>query len=117
LVIGFTGYLQVVTTNNCNTVTDFHTAEHSTLISLVCLHWFSRIYNTGTIKVSLNHTLPISLHYSTHKAFKAHVISSQADVLYYSLLLELILACLLIRVLLPLLLFVTAQNLPGLLVI
>jgi hypothetical protein len=38
LVIGFIGYLQVVATNNCNTVTDFHTTEHSTLLSLVYLH-------------------------------------------------------------------------------
>jgi hypothetical protein len=28
---------------------------------------------TGTIKVSLNHTLQISLYYSTHKVFKSHV--------------------------------------------
>jgi hypothetical protein len=31
------------------------------------------IYNTGTIKVSLNHTLPISLYYSTHKVFNSRV--------------------------------------------
>jgi hypothetical protein len=47
------------------------------------------MYNTGTIKVSLNHTLPISLHYSTHKAYKSHVKSSQADFLYSSVLLQL----------------------------
>jgi hypothetical protein len=34
----FIGYLQVVTTNNYNTVTDFHTTKHSTLISSVYLH-------------------------------------------------------------------------------
>jgi hypothetical protein len=38
LVILFTGYLQVVTTNNYNTVTDFHTTKHSTIISSVYLH-------------------------------------------------------------------------------
>jgi hypothetical protein len=32
-------------------------------------------FNTGTIAV----TLQISLHYSTHKVFKSHVKSSQAD--------------------------------------
>jgi hypothetical protein len=37
------------------------------------------MYNTGTIKVSLNHTLPISLYYSTHEVFKSHIKSSQAD--------------------------------------
>jgi hypothetical protein len=66
LVIGFIGYLQVVTTINYNTVPDFHTTKHSTLFSSVYLHWSSRIYNTGTIKVSLNHTFPISLCYSIH---------------------------------------------------
>jgi hypothetical protein len=40
------------------------------------------MYNTGTMKVSLNHTLPISLYYSTHKVFKSHVKSSQADFNY-----------------------------------
>jgi hypothetical protein len=32
-----------------------------------------QLYYTGTIKVSLNHTLSISLHYSTHRVFKSHV--------------------------------------------
>jgi hypothetical protein len=37
--IGFIGYLQAVTTNNYyNTVSDFHTIKHSTLISSVYLH-------------------------------------------------------------------------------
>jgi hypothetical protein len=89
LVTGFIGYLRVVTTNNYNTVTDFLTTKYSTLISSVYLHQSSRIYNTGTIKVSLNHTLPIPLHYSTHKVFKSHVKYSQADFLYCSVLLEL----------------------------
>jgi hypothetical protein len=81
------GYLEVVTTNNYNTIADFHTTKHSTLISSVYLHQSSRIYNTGAIKVSLNHTLPIPLYYSTQKVFKAHVKSSLADLLYSSVLL------------------------------
>jgi hypothetical protein len=40
-------------------------------------------FNTGTVTVSL----PISLHYSTYKAFKSHVKSSLADFLKSSLLL------------------------------
>jgi hypothetical protein len=31
------------------------------------------------LRVSLNHTLPIPLHYSTHKAFKTYLKSSQVD--------------------------------------
>jgi hypothetical protein len=30
MIVGFVGYLQIVTTNNYNTVTDFRTTEHST---------------------------------------------------------------------------------------
>jgi hypothetical protein len=45
-------------------------------------------------KVSLNHTLPKSLHYSTHKVFKSHVKFSQTNFLYSSVLLKLT-ACLL----------------------
>jgi hypothetical protein len=40
------------------------------------------MYNVGTVKVSLNHTLPILLYYSTHKVFISHVKSSQADFNY-----------------------------------
>jgi hypothetical protein len=94
IVIGFINHLQVVTATNYNTVTDFHTTKHSTLLSSVCLHKSSRISNTGTIKVSLNHTLPIPLHYSTHNVFKARIKSSQADFLYSSVLLVQILSCL-----------------------
>jgi hypothetical protein len=103
LVSRFIGYSPVVTTNNCNTITDFHTTKHSSLISSVYLHESSRIYNTGTIKVSVNHTLPIPLHSSTRNVFKPRVKSSQADFLYSSIHLELT-ACLLVRVFLPLLL-------------
>jgi hypothetical protein len=60
LVIGCINRLQVVTTINYNTVLDFYTTKHYTLIS-VYLHSSSRIYHTGTIQVSLYHTLPVSL--------------------------------------------------------
>jgi hypothetical protein len=71
LVIGFINNLQVVTTINYNIVPDFHIKKHSTLISSVYLHYSSRIYNTGSIKVTLNHTLPTSLCHSKHKVFKS----------------------------------------------
>jgi hypothetical protein len=87
LVIGFINNLQVVTTINYYLLLLYTIYNHSTLISSVYLHLSSWIYNTGTIKVSLNHTLPISLHNSTHKVFKSHVKSSQAYVLYSSVLL------------------------------
>jgi type IV secretory pathway TrbD component len=38
LVIWFINHLQVVTTINYYTITDFHTTKHSTLISSVYLH-------------------------------------------------------------------------------
>jgi hypothetical protein len=82
LVTGFMEYLQVLTINNYNTITNFHTTKNSTLISSVDLHLSSRIYNTETIQVSLNHTLSISLCCRTHKVFKSHVKSSQAHYLY-----------------------------------
>jgi hypothetical protein len=80
LVIGFIDHLQVVTTINYNTIADLHNLQ-SLHTNLSLSSW---IYNTGTIKVSLNHTLPMSLCYSTHKVFKSHVKSSQADFLYSS---------------------------------
>jgi hypothetical protein len=52
----------------------------------------------------------VSLYYSTHKVFKSHLKSSQADFLYSSVLSSLLLACLLACVLLPLLLLVIALN-------
>jgi hypothetical protein len=71
------------------------TVQSTSLISSVYHHYSSRTDNTGTIKVSLNHTLPKPLHYSTHKVFKSHVKSSQAEFLYSSVLLKLT-ACLLV---------------------
>jgi type IV secretory pathway TrbD component len=38
LVIGFINHLQVVTTTKYNTITDFHTTNHSTLIFSVYFH-------------------------------------------------------------------------------
>jgi hypothetical protein len=61
LVIGFIIHSQGVTTINYDPVPDFATARNSTLISSVYLHQSSRVYNTGAITVSLNHTLPIPL--------------------------------------------------------
>jgi hypothetical protein len=51
-------------------------------------------FNTGAIKISLNHTLPISLCYIANTFFKSHVKYSQADFLYSSVLPKLS-ACLL----------------------
>jgi hypothetical protein len=55
-----------------------------TLIFSVYFHLSSQIYDTGSINVSLNHTLPIPLYYCIHKVFKSHVKSSQADFLFSS---------------------------------
>jgi hypothetical protein len=67
-----------------------HGTNLYTLISSIYFHWsplsvsWQRMYNTGTIKVSLiQYTLPISLHYSTQKIFTSHVKSSQADFLFF----------------------------------
>jgi hypothetical protein len=38
MVIRFIDYLQVVTTNNNNTIVDFHITNHSTLSLLIPLH-------------------------------------------------------------------------------
>jgi hypothetical protein len=43
--------------------------------------------NTETSKVSLDHTFPLSLQYSTDRAFKSHVKSSHADLFHSSMLL------------------------------
>jgi hypothetical protein len=101
LVIGFINHLRIVTTINYYTIADFHPTIHSNLIFSVYLRYFSRIYNTETIKVSLNHTLPISLCYSTYKVFKSHVKSSQTDFLYSSVLLQLTACVLCFSSLLP----------------
>jgi hypothetical protein len=76
LVIGFINHLEVVTTINYNTVPDFYTTEHSTLISSVSLHCSSRIYHTGTMQVSLDYTLQV-LH--INRVFQSHFKSSQVD--------------------------------------
>jgi hypothetical protein len=71
------------TTINYNTIADSYNSQslHTNLLSPSALVLTD---NTGTIYVSPNHTLPISLCYSTHKVFKSYVKSSQADFLYSS---------------------------------
>lgn len=75
LVIEFINHSQVAATNNHNSVADFHFTNHPTLIFSAHFHQSSlsiscqRIYNTGTIKVSLNYAVPMSLYYSTCKVF------------------------------------------------
>jgi hypothetical protein len=46
MVIEFVKHLQVVITISYYTVVLYTIYNHSTLISSVCLHYFSRIYNT-----------------------------------------------------------------------
>jgi hypothetical protein len=82
LVIAYITHLQVVTTINYNTVPDFYTTKHFTLISSIYLHCSSRIYHTGTYK-SQSHTSNITV-LSTYKTFKSLIKSSQADLLYSS---------------------------------
>jgi hypothetical protein len=81
LVIGFITRVQLVTTNNYYTAPDAQFTMHSTLFTLVYLHCSSPVYNTGTITVSLNHTLQIlhiksSLHRCT-PATKSFLHNSQ----------------------------------------
>jgi hypothetical protein len=83
LVIWFIGYLQIVTTI-ITLLLIYIMYSHSILISSVDLHKSSRVYNTGTIIVSLNHTFKIL---NINKIFKSHVKSSEADLLYSSVLL------------------------------
>jgi hypothetical protein len=67
----FIGSSPVATTNNYYTIADIHNLQplHTNLLSLFPLAFticfLARIYNKGTIKVSLNYTLPIRLYYST----------------------------------------------------
>jgi hypothetical protein len=75
LVIRFISHLQLVTT--IITLLLLYTIyNYSTLTFSVYFHWSSvpvswqLVYNTETIKVSLNHTLPTSMYYCTHKIFK-----------------------------------------------
>jgi hypothetical protein len=53
IVIGFIDHVQVVTTNECNTVADFHTANHSTLdlLSLLLLIFVTALNNGYTFTV------------------------------------------------------------------
>jgi hypothetical protein len=71
LITGFINNLLVVTTNNYYSITNLHNLQslHTNLFSLFPLDFTIRflaaIYNSGTIKVSVNYTLPISMYYST----------------------------------------------------
>jgi hypothetical protein len=71
LVVGFINHLQVAATNNCYTIADLHNLQslHINPLSIFPLVFTVRFLatdcNTGIIKVSLNHTLPISMYCST----------------------------------------------------
>jgi hypothetical protein len=70
LVIGFINYSQVVTTINYNTVPDFYTTKHSTLIISVYLHLSSLSVSWQRISIqelSQSHTSNV-----THKVFNSH---------------------------------------------
>jgi hypothetical protein len=70
LIIGFINNLQVITTINYSIVAGLHNLQslHTNLLSLSAV----------AIQVSLNYTLPISLHNNTHKVLKSHNKSSLA---------------------------------------
>jgi hypothetical protein len=61
-------------------IADLHTFKLTVAYALGFPVFTSRLLatdlNTQTVKVSLNYTLPIPLHYSTHKVFKSQVNSS-----------------------------------------
>jgi hypothetical protein len=84
LVIGYINNLRVVTTINYYIIAALHSVQllNTILFSLSVL--LLTVYNTGTISVSLNHTLQI-LH--INKVFNSHAKSSQANLLYSSVLL------------------------------
>jgi hypothetical protein len=83
LASAFTDHLQAVTTNNYNTVADFHTTNHSTLnllsvLSLVFVTPLNIGYSSAMFSLpdswqwTITVTLQISLYSSTHKVFKSH---------------------------------------------
>jgi hypothetical protein len=61
-------------------VTDLHTFQftvaHELGLSVFTSDLLATDLNTETVKVSPNYTLPIPLHYSTHKVFNSQVNSS-----------------------------------------
>jgi hypothetical protein len=82
LLIGFVNNLQVVTTNNYNTIADLQNLQslHTNLFSLSALVLTDLQHRN--YKSLTKSTLPTLLCYSTNKVFKSHVESSQADFLY-----------------------------------
>jgi hypothetical protein len=72
-------YSLLVTARNYSAIVDLHTLQFTVTHKLGFSVFTSRIlvtdFNTGTVTGSLNHTLQISLYYSTYKVF-----SSQPDV-------------------------------------
>jgi hypothetical protein len=78
LVIGFINHSQVVTTTNYNTVPDFYTTKHSTLIFSVYLHLSSlsvsrqristqELSRTHISNITYEESLPLTL-----KVFNSH---------------------------------------------
>jgi hypothetical protein len=53
MVNRFTNHLQVVTTNNCNAVADFHTTDHSMLSLLSLLLLVVTWHQLSTVAVPL----------------------------------------------------------------
>jgi hypothetical protein len=74
-----------------STITNVHifqfTIAHTLGFPAFTIHVLATDLNTETVEVSLEYIPPISLHYSTHKAFKSHIKSSQAGLLHSSVLL------------------------------
>jgi hypothetical protein len=82
LVIGFIDHSQAITTINYNIVHDLQNLQslHYNLLILFplvfAIHFLATVLSTQTIRVLLNHTLQMLLHYSTHKVFTSHLKSS-----------------------------------------
>jgi hypothetical protein len=82
-------YTPFGTTGNYSAIADLHTLQftvtHTLRFSVFTSHILVTNFNTGTITVSLNHTLQISLYYSTHKDFSSlPEFQLQMNSLYFS---------------------------------
>jgi hypothetical protein len=64
-------------------IADLHTFQftvaHALGLSVSTSHLLATDLNIQTIRILLNHTLQMLLHYSTHKDFTSHFKSSQDD--------------------------------------